>query len=132
MNTTEFFNSRGIGSDSIAMDFITGDPIEGPIAANIAAYVRSKKAGEHIVDMFQGRARLDYREHEPNYIQVKVGVNVENTGALQLLHLMTQAAHCFINKDLITAIKELATSPESKDSCNYSPAKSRTNASIQN
>jgi len=55
----EFFSPRGVGSD-------------------LAGFVKSKEGGERIVRMFEVVLRrkvttwLDYREHEPNWIQVKV------------------------------------------------------------
>ena len=36
--------------------------------------------------MFQHGAMLDYREHEPDYVQVKVGACDQHLPALQLLH----------------------------------------------
>lgn len=55
----DFFNSRGIGYD-------------------LAGFVKSKEAGERIIKMTKQllgtrdiKSWLDYREHEPNWIQVK-------------------------------------------------------------
>lgn len=115
--TAQFFNSRGIGSDYVPADFVTGEPIDG-LAANISGFVRSKEAGEKIVEMFKGRARLDYREREPNWIQVKVGVRTENVGALHLLHNLTRTAHDFITPALVDAVIDLATTEESAIHCN--------------
>jgi hypothetical protein len=40
---------------------------------DLAAFVKSKSTGERIVNMFRpGVARLDYREYELDWIQVKV------------------------------------------------------------
>ena len=55
----EFFNSRGVGYD-------------------LAGFVKSKQAGERVVQMFKevigedAKTWLDYRENEPTWIQVKV------------------------------------------------------------
>jgi hypothetical protein len=55
----EFFSPRGVGDD-------------------LAGFVKSKQAGERIIKMFESVLRrpvktyLDYRKHEPTWIQVKV------------------------------------------------------------
>ena len=40
---------------------------------NIAAFVQTKTAGERVIRMFPQGARLDYRPHEPDRVQVKIG-----------------------------------------------------------
>ena len=72
----EFFNSRGIGLDNCTC-FICGTRDrdgKGHVALNnIAAFVQCKEAGERVVAMFLRGARLDYREYEPDRVQVKIG-----------------------------------------------------------
>ena len=40
---------------------------------NIAAFVQCKESGQRILNMFSCGARLDYREFEPDRVQVKIG-----------------------------------------------------------
>lgn len=66
------FRSRGIGLDVCPCCFVCG--VKGNnYLNNIAAFVNSKQDGELVVEWFNQRARLDFRESEPNWIQVKVG-----------------------------------------------------------
>ena len=67
----EFFNSRGIGVDFDLPCFVCGG--EKKTRANISGSACCKAAGERIVKMFRGLAKLDYRPSEPDYVQVKVG-----------------------------------------------------------
>lgn len=63
------FNSRGYGKEWVSC-FICE---EGTLNDNVSGFVKSKSDGEKIVKMFPKHIFLDYREHEPNYIQVKIG-----------------------------------------------------------
>lgn len=47
--------------------------------------MQGKAAGERVVAMFQRGARLDYREHEPDYVQVKIGACDKHLANLQKL-----------------------------------------------
>ena len=74
------FSSRGIGLDSCPGCFVcnkpkrTDDPTKSDLLNNISAFVSSKADGEEIIRWFRGTgARLDWREWEPNWIQVKIG-----------------------------------------------------------
>lgn len=75
-NGGEFFHSRGIGLDNCVC-FVCGthdrDGKGHTMLNNIAAFVQTKEAGERVVAMFKQGARLDYREHEPDRVQVKLG-----------------------------------------------------------
>ena len=71
---TEYFASRGTGSDKVPCCFVCGVEPNDYYSSNISGFVQSKEAGERIVAMFDGRARLDFRDFEPNWIQVKFGV----------------------------------------------------------
>jgi len=72
----EFFRSRGIGLDSCHC-FVCGtqdrDGKGHTMLNNIAAFVQTKEAGGRVVAMFQHGARLDYRDYEPDRVQVKIG-----------------------------------------------------------
>ena len=68
----EFFKSRGIGVDMCTCFVCTNKKLPTTMN-NIAAFVQCRKAGERVVALFQRGARLDYREREPDYVQVKIG-----------------------------------------------------------
>lgn len=76
----EYWSPRGLGSEWNLTCLVTGK--EERLMPNISGFVRSKAAGERVVKMFDGRARLDWRESEPNWIQVKVGVIEEHKEVL--------------------------------------------------
>jgi hypothetical protein len=70
----EFFNPRGVGYD-------------------LAGFVKTKQSGERIIQMFKEVLKqssintwLDYREHEPTWIQVKIqefdGIDLEKLYSL--------------------------------------------------
>lgn len=81
----EFFHSRGIGKDWCQC-FVCGANENGHnVVDNIAAFVQCKEAGERVVAMFEGRARLDFRKHEPDYVQVKIGVCTKHKRNLRRL-----------------------------------------------
>lgn len=112
----EFFASRGIGKDWNLPCFVCGVLME--LSDNIAAFVRTKEAGERVVEMFGGRARLDFREYEPDRIQVKVGACAAHASKLQALHTSTRAADCTLNNEIIlrviaakTSDREIPTDP---------------------
>ncbi|MBI2050381.1 MAG: hypothetical protein HYT31_01070 [Parcubacteria group bacterium] len=89
----EFFRSRGMGLDNCSC-FVCGthdrDGKGHYMLNNIAAFVRCKEAGERVVAMFARGARLDYREHEPDYVQVKVGACDAHQPNLILLNALTR------------------------------------------
>ncbi len=67
----EYFNSRGIGSN-VGICFVCETDDRQQMLNNIAAFVRCKDAGERVVAMFKRGAHLDYREFEPDRVQVKI------------------------------------------------------------
>lgn len=80
----EFFRSRGIGLDTTPGCFVC----EGSkcLRNNIAAYVQNKESGERVVALFSKGARLDYREYEPDHVQVKIGACDSHLPNLERLH----------------------------------------------
>lgn len=83
------WRSRGIGLDVAPGCFICGAALrhEGSIdyLNNVAAFVGSKEDGEKAVRFIGQGARLDWREHEPTWIQVKVGACDEHITQLEAL-----------------------------------------------
>ena len=93
MGGGEFFNSRGIGSEWKLSCFCCGAQDKDPqkssgLLNNIAAFVQGKASGERVVKMFDtqgGGAKLDYREREPDRVQVKIGACNEHLPNLKKL-----------------------------------------------
>lgn len=83
----EYFAPRGIGTDVTPGCFVCGGPKGG--YNNISAFVQGKAAGERVVGMFTQGAWLDYREHSPNRVQVKVGACQFHLKNLQMLDQLT-------------------------------------------
>ncbi len=81
----EFFNSRGVGTEHLTC-FVCGNPS----APNISAYVQCKAAGDRIAQMFGHPVKVDYREYEPDYVQVKIGACTAHRPALERLHSITR------------------------------------------
>lgn len=107
MNDMVYWSPRGIGYDSVPC-FITKKPEDG--RPNISGFVSSIAEGEKVVNIFGGYARLDYRSHEPNWIQVKVGVDKEYEEVLDRLMVACS--------DAILTPKKLAWAinpPENRD-----------------
>jgi len=94
----EFFYSRGVGMDHTPGCFICGG--EAGLHANISGFVQCKAAGERVITMFETGARLDYRDFEPDYVQVKVGACEKHKGALEALHQKTKCCGV-ISEDII-------------------------------
>ncbi len=95
----EFFRSRGFGLDFTPGCFICGGA-EG-MHHNISAFVRCREAGERIVSMFASGAFLDFRKHEPDYVQVKVGACKDHKHRLEELHSLTHEHQGTITPDMI-------------------------------
>lgn len=100
----EFFRSRGIGLDSCVC-FVCGtsdrDGKGHCMLNNIAAFVVCKEAGERVVAMFAQGARLDYRKHEPDYVQVKIGACDAHLPNLKALDELTGKADGVITAQMI-------------------------------
>lgn len=102
---SEQFRSRGIGKDYTPGCFVCGG--SKGMHANIAAFVQCKTSGERVIKMFDGKgAYLDYREHEPDYVQAKVGACKKHISALESLDELTDAADGKITKAMIEEAKK--------------------------
>ena len=93
----ENFRPRGIGIAGSPGCFVCGGELE--LMTNMAAFVDSKESGERIVKMFKTGAYLDYRDYEPNWIQVKVGACEKHTPNLKALQFFTQNG--IITQDMV-------------------------------
>ncbi len=94
-----FFRSRGIGSEYGLTCLVTGE--QKGLMDNISAFVVSRLEGERAVRMLKGRPFLDYRPHEPDWIQVKVGVIHEHRLVLTRLHEGTTALNGILTPQLL-------------------------------
>ncbi len=98
------FNPRGIGLDVCPCCFVcmATKRAEGKnnYLHNIAAFVESKPDGEKIVEWFTSLARLDYREREPNWIQLKVGACDLHLSNLKELERLTSKYGVIRQKDI--------------------------------
>lgn len=97
----EHFGSRGLGLDVTPACFVCCFP-EDLVRDNISAFVSCKAAGERVVQMFRWGARLDYREREPDRVQVKVGACKLHVPNLEQLHRLTYEAVGVITSDMIS------------------------------
>ena len=79
-------NPRGLGTDHTPGCFICGGS-EG-LHSNFAAFVGTRMEGETAVQIIERGARLDYREREPNWIQVKIGACKEHVDKLEILCML--------------------------------------------
>lgn len=97
----EFWHPRGIGRDGGFRCLVTGREVD--LGPNIAGFVTSREAGLRIVrDVFNGKARLDYRETAPNRVQVKVGVIDEtHTPVLDRLYMAVSLCAGMINPRIV-------------------------------
>lgn len=89
----EFFRSRGIGLDDCTCFVCETHDRDGRghcMLHNIAAFVQGKEAGERVVAMFPRGARLDYRDFEPDRVQVKIGACDSHLSNLEKLNELTQ------------------------------------------
>ena len=83
------FKSRGTGLDHIKKCFVCG--CKTSLIPNISAFVNSKEDGEVVVSFFREEsARLDYRDFEPNWIQVKIGACEKHELCLEELTTLTR------------------------------------------
>ncbi len=80
---------RGLGTDSSPGCFICEAP--GGIMSNFAAFVGSRMEGEEAVQLIERGVRLDYRDREPNWIQIKVGACKLHVARLEILCLLLRS-----------------------------------------
>lgn len=98
------FNSRGLGLDTCPGCFVCGG--ETAMLTNISSFVRSKEDGEEIVSWFEHGAYLDYRENEPNWIQVKIGACTAHRENINRLNESNPMHNVLRKCDVIEAMKE--------------------------
>ncbi|MCF7910828.1 hypothetical protein K9L16_04105 [Candidatus Pacearchaeota archaeon] len=97
------FRSCGIGIDNCSC-FICGDGNER-MMNNILAFVKSKSDGEEAISWFDKGAYLDYRSHEPNWVQVKIGACEQHLPALEKLNKLIFEQYDVLRKRTIKKAK---------------------------
>lgn len=106
----EFFHSRGIGLDNVPCFMCPGS--ETTLRDNIAAFVQCKAAGERVVEMFRkiagGGARLDYRNHEPDRVQVKVGACKKHRPNLDRLNELVGESDGILTENILREVTGVA------------------------
>jgi len=85
----DYFRPRQIGKDMVPSCFVCGADRKDTYSHNVAAFVQCKEAGERLVELFKGRARLDYRDFEPDRIQLKIGTCQDHLPELEELQRRT-------------------------------------------
>lgn len=95
----EFFHSRGLGMEYTPGCFVCGGGKK--LYNNIAGFVQCKESGKRIVKMFKSGAYLDYRDYEPDRVQVKIGACDEHLSYLEELDTLTKDAEGVIKKEMI-------------------------------
>lgn len=98
----EFFRPRGLGGDITPGCFVCGG--EERRYHNIAAFVQCREAGERVVAMFSQGARLDYRDFEPDRVQVKIGACNRHIANLEKLYGLTQSSRVITDKCISAAM----------------------------
>lgn len=93
------FKSRGIGTDKCTCFVPACTETTPMIRSNIAAFVNSQKEGNLAVRMLGGLAIVDYRENEPDWVQVKLGACPDHIHKLEKLHELTSLdGHITLNR----------------------------------
>lgn len=98
-----YFSPRGVGAGWYSC-LICGH--EGG-QADMASFVSSRANGLLAVQWFEDAgltAHLDYRDHEPNWVQVKVGACAKHEGTLTLLENLV-GPECILDPTVPFALK---------------------------
>lgn len=98
----EFFRPREIGSGVTPGCFVCGGPER--LYTDMAGFVQCKDAGERVVKLFEHGAWLDYREYEPDRVQVKIGACDTHVPNLKRLYELVRDA--VITPELIKEAQE--------------------------
>lgn len=98
----EFCEPRPVGMDRTPGCFICGG--DDDLHHNFAGFVRCKESGERVVTMFEHGVRLDYREHEPDRVQVKIGACREHKPNLEHLQQAVRTDGIITEKRIAKAI----------------------------
>lgn len=98
---------RGIGLNWMSCFVCDGEDIS--LKSSMAAFAENKESGEKMVELFKSsgfHAKLDYRDSEPNWVQVKIGACKEHQNMLENLYALTCQKRT-ITKDILNKLLEL-------------------------
>lgn len=101
------YTPRGIGFNWIPC-FVCGGE-DTSLKSDMAAFVENKESGEKVVELFKSSgfyAKLDYRDFEPDWVQVKIGACKDHQNILEDLYTLTCQKKA-ITKDILNKILEL-------------------------
>lgn len=124
------WNLRDPGYNSGIPCFVTGvKPYKTEclreVWPDLAGFVKTKKDGQAIVDLFDGFALLDYRESEPDWIQVKVSIDPPYIEALRALEKAVRDNDYMITREIIRRVKLCHSNPSSRSWFNWRSCDSR-------
>ena len=100
----ENYRPRGIGQNWLPC-YVCGTG-GGSLQEDMAAFVEDKDAGERVVAMYSQlelKAKLDYRDFEPDWVQVKVGACKTHLPNLKKLEKLVWDAKGKISPKIIEA-----------------------------
>lgn len=102
------FSTRGIGLDACTGCFVCkatarSEKETNSYMSNISAFVKSKAEGEKIVEWFGFGAWLDFREHERDWIQIKIGACDNHIPQLESLSKKTTVHGIIRQVDILNA-----------------------------
>jgi len=99
----ENYKPRGIGTGNIPC-YICNSSARNKVQPEMAAFVDNKSSGERIIEMFKDQnlqATLDYREHEPKWVQVKLGACKRHLPNLEYLERLSLSMKGSITPQII-------------------------------
>lgn len=101
----EFFRPRGIGLDHReGVGCWVCGLVSERYMRNIAAYAQCKDASDRIVRLFGRGAWTDFREREPDYVQVKIVVCDQHEKALSKLLELTRDDGIITHEKILQAL----------------------------
>lgn len=115
----EFFSARGLGMDNSPGCFVCGgEESDDPrfkyrmvMLSNVAGFVRCKAAGERLVEMFGGKGCwMDYRDFEPDRVQVKIGACEKHKANLEKFARMAEVGERVVTKEIIEEARDEGSS----------------------
>jgi hypothetical protein len=105
------WSPRGIGSNWNIPDLVTG-VTDGELHPDMSGFVGSKEEGELALSIFGGRAFLDYRPSEPNWVQVKVSAE---EAVLKRLYDLVRTNENRLTRTIVAEAVSASTGSEKTD-----------------
>jgi hypothetical protein len=102
----EYFNTIKYVLEDASCCFICGREIKN--WGNLSAYVKTHESGKRIAEMFNKEVLIDFKESEPNSVQVKVGTCAEHIYHLILLNKLIKVNGGVINKTIVNIVTKIS------------------------